>query len=489
MPLASNAARKPTPTVKQDLGNLLLALIPSFLQPYFGRRRDFVPERSGNFAALDGLRGCACLLVFNFHFLFSYTHNTSIGWGFAEENWGLHQLPIIHLLFSGHVMVAIFFVISGYVLSYKNLKLFRNSLWDQAFHALASSTLRRGIRLYIPAFVDVCLITIAVRLGCYNYSTWVRDKGNIIVGVDEQHPFIFPTLRAQIWDAYLTMVHLLDPWNWTLFYNHYNPHLWTIPVEFRCSVVLFLTLLCTSRLRSRYRALTVSCLTFYCMRWGRWDVVLFLSGMLLAETDLTCGLWEAPRVPENHTNGATDKDDYSEMPILPTYLRTTAKQQSATTTRRAPWLYIFVVGLYFASCPNSAPAMTPGYKYLSTYIPETYPEPQRFLQSIGAVIIVCCINHSSPLQRTFELPLAQYLGRISFAFYVVHGPILHSLGYSIMPSIWAYTGKETNSQFCTGLFLGYIICLGVSVWAGDLFWRAVDIPTVRFSKWIENRIT
>jgi peptidoglycan/LPS O-acetylase OafA/YrhL len=33
------------------------------------------------------------------------------------------------------------------------------------------------------------------------------------------------------------------------------------------------------------------------------------------------------------------------------------------------------------------------------------------------------------------------LGKISFAFYVVHGPVLHCLGYSIMPNIWNLTGK------------------------------------------------
>lgn len=107
------------------LTKLGIALTPSFWQHRVGGQPPAPPKQHA-IAALDGLRGWASLLVFNFHFLFTYTWKVAVGWGFNRDNYGLWQLPIIHMAVSGHIMVAIFFVISGYVLSYKPLKMKRH---------------------------------------------------------------------------------------------------------------------------------------------------------------------------------------------------------------------------------------------------------------------------------------------------------------------------------------------------------------------------
>lgn len=446
---------------------LAIALTPSFLQHLVGGQPPQETKLHA-IAALDGVRGWACLLVFNFHFLFTYTWKVAVGWGFAGENFGILHLPIIHLLVSGHIMVAIFFVLSGYVLSYKPLKLIRSRSWDQVFTTLASSTFRRGIRLYLPSIVGIFLVFLAVRMGVYNYSHMVINKGQTIQGTNEQHPPVMKSLRNQSWDWYLTVVQLVDPWNWDLYYNYYNPHLWTIPVEFRCSIVLFVTILATSRLVSAVRMGLVACLIWFCMRWGRWDVVHFLFGMIMAELDLKNGTWE--RQPEKTTSSNTSK--------LPKF----------RISRRKLWISIFIFGLYLGSSPNTGYKWTPFYMWIAKLTPKTYPEPHRFPQTLGAALIVFSINRSKDIQKLFTNPLSQYLGKISFAFYIVHGPILHSLGYSIMPSIWNVVGKESDFQYCLGFFIGWLICLPVSLWAGDVYWRAVDIPSTKFARWIEDKL-
>ncbi|PGH10301.1 hypothetical protein GX51_00058 [Blastomyces parvus] len=502
------------------LDRFYLPIVPSFLRHLVGppsNKHHVPPQKLHKIAALDGLRGWACLLVFNFHFLFTYTNKTAVGWGFGEDNWGVHQLPIIHMLISGHVMVTIFFVISGYVLSYKPLKLLRNRSWEQAFHTLASSTFRRGLRLYIPSIVGIICVFIAVRLGLYHYSTWVRDEGHTILGTNEQHPRYLASFIAQVADCYLTVVHLMDPWNWGLFYNFYNPHLWTIPVEFRCSMVLFLTIFSVSRFRTWIRLTLVSGVLCFCIRWGRWDVVLFLSGMIMAEVDIIQGVWEAPPpipltlslptcrentheleplhdatnnnynlIDPNRIDDANDNVTEMAQCTGPIADNCCTRHRSH---RRLLWVTIFIIGLFIGSSPNNAPQHTPFYRTLaSTLTPRTYPEPHRFLQSLGSIIIVCSINRSADLQKLFTNALAQYLGRISYAFYIVHGPILHSLGYSLMPNIWALTGKETDAQYCFGFAIGWLICLPVSIWVADIFWRGVDVPAVRFSRWLEGRL-
>ncbi|KAJ5581347.1 hypothetical protein N7450_007648 [Penicillium hetheringtonii] len=437
---------------EETFHSLTVALTPSFLQRYVGAQPQ-QPAKLHAIAALDGLRGWACLLVFNFHFLFTYTWKIAIGWGFANENFGIHQLPIVHMLISGHIMVAIFFVISGYVLSYKPLKTIRSRSFDQTFTVLASSTFRRGLRLYIPSIVGLACVFVAVRLGLYNYSWGVIKEGHTILGTNEQHPPVYKSLYKQSWDFYYTVAHLLNPFDWSLYYNNYNPHLWTIPVELRSSLVLFLTTLATSRLTTQLRMPLVATLVWFCMRYGRWDVVLFLVGMLMAEIDLINGTWEKP------------PHSLEEKPNI-------------SLIRGGKYWLVFLV-----AASGSLYSL-----WLWDATPWTYPEPHRFPQTIGAALIVFSINHSPDIQRLFTNPLSQYLGKISFAFYIVHGPILHCLGYSIMPSIWAMTGKETNFQYCLGFLVGWLICLPISIWAGDVYWRAVDIPSVKFARWLEDRV-
>lgn len=451
---------------------LTVALTPSFLQRYVGGEAP-QPAKLHAIAALDGLRGWACLLVFNFHFLFTYTWKVAVGWGFAGENFGVHQLPIVHMLISGHIMVAIFFVISGYVLSYKPLKTIRSMSFDQTFTVLASSTFRRGLRLYVPSLIGLFCVFVAVRIGLYNYSHGVIKQGLTIRGTNEQHPPVYRHFTKQFWDLYSTIANLLNPFDWSLYYNNYNPHLWTIPVEFRCSIVLFLTTLATSRLVSGVRIPLVVTLVWFCMRYGRWDVVLFLVGMLMAEIDLMNGTWERP---------ASATEDKTHIRLRP------GGKILASVSRRRLWIATFIIGLYIGSTPNIGYKWTPGYRWLWHLTPKTYPEPHRFPQTIGAALIVFSINHSPDIQRLFTNPLSQYLGKISFAFYIVHGPILHSLGYSIMPGIWAMTGKTTDFQYCFGFLIGWLICLPLSIWAGDIFWRAVDIPSVKFARWVEDRV-
>ncbi|KAB8275734.1 acyltransferase family-domain-containing protein [Aspergillus minisclerotigenes] len=452
------------------LDRLAIAITPSYLQHLVGGQP---PESSKlhAIAALDGLRGWACLLVFNFHFLFTYTWKVAVGWGFSHGNYNLFQLPILHMLVSGHIMVAIFFVISGYVLSYKPLKMIRSRSWEQTFTVLASSTFRRGLRLYIPSVIGILIVMLAVRLGVYDYSQRVLHEGHTIQGTNEQHPPIMKSFHKQFWDWYSTVVHLMNPWDWALYYNYYNPHLWTIPVEFRCSIVLFLTILATSRLTTVIRMSLVSTLVWFCMRWGRWDVVLFLSGMLMAEADLINGTWERPTEGEK-----------------PWSVRFPTKYHPFGLSNRKLWIALFIIGLYFGSAPNTGYRWTPFYMWTWSITPKTYPEPHRFPQTIGAVLIVYSINHSKDIQKLFTNPISQYLGKISFAFYIVHGPILHSLGYSLMPNIWAVIGKDSDLQYCLGFLIGWLICLPLCLWAGDIYWRAVDIPSVKFARWVEDKV-
>lgn len=453
------------------------------LEPSFLRDADIdtvavTAERKNAISLLDGLRGIACLLVFNYHFIFTYTFQSDYGFGFSEENWHWHQLPYVHMLYSGHIMVDIFFVISGYVLSYKPLKLLRSQNWDQAFHTLASSTFRRSMRLYIPSVVGILCVFLAVRMGAYDFSTLIRFDGQTILGTNEEHPPIFDTWREQLYDVYCTIWALTDWWHWDFYYNNYNPHLWTIAIEFRSSMVLFLVLLALTRIKSRWRIGIAVWLSAMFLRWSRWDVMLFLGGMVMAELDMICGVWEGEK---ERLQEATDLEKQVSIPL---------------DKRLLFWLYdceplwwiVLIVGGYLGSTPNRFPEFTPGYVYLLEWVPDDFIERDRLWQAIGALMMIWSIIHLKVLQKPFMTRFAQYFGRISYAFYIVHGPILHSFGYCLMATLFATVGRDTTFAYGVCFLIGWVVCLPVSICVADVFWRVVDIPSTRISRRIERAL-
>ncbi|KPA35284.1 hard surface induced protein, partial [Fusarium langsethiae] len=121
---------------------------------------------------LDGLRGIACLLVFNYHFFWPWTPVIMLGYGAfppraPEPYWGWQSLPIICLLHRGRAMVAIFFAISGYVICRHILRLIHERKLDTVYQKLASSVFRRIFRLYIPPTISMFLVAVLAQVGVF----------------------------------------------------------------------------------------------------------------------------------------------------------------------------------------------------------------------------------------------------------------------------------------------------------------------------------
>jgi peptidoglycan/LPS O-acetylase OafA/YrhL len=109
-------------------------------------------------AYLDGLRGFAAFLVYiHHHQLFAHGLKElkvfESGFGYEGE-FHLSTFFLLRNFFTGgHLAVAIFFVISGYVLSVKPLSLIHAGEYLKLFDNLASAFFRRWFRLYIPLIV------------------------------------------------------------------------------------------------------------------------------------------------------------------------------------------------------------------------------------------------------------------------------------------------------------------------------------------------
>lgn len=192
-------------------------------------RPEFLTLRAGSpkkvirrTAWLDGLRGFAALLVYLHHNqLWSHDiHGNAVfenSFGYS----GLHYfaaLPFIRHFFSGgHFAVAIFFVISGYVLSVKSLSSIQQNQHVAAADSLGSALFRRWLRLYLPV-IGFTLSWIFVR---HCTDVWV-DFGERKNSWAEELTTWYYSFKNYSF-VFLTGDGLE-------FTNRYNGHLWSIPI-------------------------------------------------------------------------------------------------------------------------------------------------------------------------------------------------------------------------------------------------------------------
>lgn len=244
--------------------------------------------------------------------------------------------------------------------------------------------------------------------------------------------------------------------------------MWTIPIEFRCSLYLFLVMFGTARLQTRLRFLTILGIMLFSYRSSRWDFVLFLAGMLIAEMD--------------HIRGA-----HVPAPALPVDEKSPSQPYSKLWS--CLWFMVSVLGLYLMGQPDGRGEITPGWVYLTSIIPEWWGvEKFRYWQSLGAIIFVASVGHVKNWQRFYNTAFVQYFGKISYAIYLMHGPAMHCMGYHWEKWAYSVTGTE-GYWYNAGFVLGACLCIPTVVWWADVFWRAVDIPTVKFARWFESKCT
>ncbi|KAI1637120.1 acyltransferase family-domain-containing protein [Biscogniauxia mediterranea] len=386
---------------------------------------------------LDGVRGVASLIVFIFHWSHMSFPSVNSGWGY-QDNGSFWLLPFVRLIFSGASMVAVFFVISGFVLSHRFIQRMHRQEYPELFSGLTSLTFRRAIRLFIPAFTSS---TVAFICACLRIIT-VPGEVN---GKRFKNGF-----RAYI--AYLDLES--NFWDWQPKFNgFYNPQLWSIAVEFRGSMVVFLLLLGLAQTRTPVRLIVETTLIAHCFGHRRWDVALFIAGMVLAELEV---LLEKPA--------------------------------NASRKRLVNLLLVSVllVGLFLSGYPRDHSTDTPGYMW-SKYVWPFTAYRRRYWLAIGAILIVGPLAFLPPLQSVFLTRPARYLGRISFALYLVHGLGNRTVGGWLLETCWTHIGRDKFWSYTISFVVSTILYFPIVIWASDLFWRAVDVPSTDLARWFEKK--
>jgi peptidoglycan/LPS O-acetylase OafA/YrhL len=475
---------------------VLLALIPSFFRK--SEKRKLYPT-----SYLDGLRGVAAFFVTQvrawllailqisscflqdhlFHDWFPILFH---GYDTVPDSNHFMQLPILRCWYSGSGMVCVFFVISGYVLANKSLQLMRSRPCDFSaiFDTLASSAFRRGVRLFLPITASTFLSLIFELTHVYPREY----KGKL--------PIHASTWPAQFYDWYLNLLastnpfQMINPGNPIPQETPYDVHLWTIPYEFRGSMVVFLTLLAIAKTKNSIKTFFLGMFVLYTLWIGQWDLGLFLGGAFLAELQFL----RRDLFPSHSTSLLSPPSTTSTPPRPRPFLLKYSKLFLHLLT-----IPLFFAGLYLISIPDQQPESTPGWRHIHAMTPPQYRTEiapwytAKFWGTVGSLILLVSLSFSPPLpfssspsgllQLPFTNPLAQYLGDISYSLYMMHGPMLYSIGH--------YMRKHADSQPPEMFWWDFVKCVivwgGATIWSADLFTRFIDSPSVGFGKWCAGR--
>ncbi|KAI0017545.1 acyltransferase family-domain-containing protein [Xylariomycetidae sp. FL0641] len=386
---------------------------------------------------LDGVRGVASTIVFLLHWSHMSFPSVNGGWGY-KGNTSLWLLPFLRLVYSGAAMVAVFFVVSGFVLSHRFIRQMHRREYLDLFQGLTSLTFRRAIRLFVPAFVSSVLTFACTCMGIVAAPRKVHGK-----------PF------EHGWAAYLEFLDAeSNLWAWkTDAFGFYNPQLWSVAVEFRGSMVIFLIVLGLAKTRAAVRLLVEGLLIVHSFGHQRWDVALFVAGMSLAELELM--------------------------------LRKPWTRWKKVAINMALVLML-VFGIFLSGYPREHPTKTPGYRWTKYVWPFTAYR-RRFWLAISAMLMVGATVFLPCVQAVFVTRPARYLGRISFALYLVHGLGNRTIGGWLLKGCWAVLGKENYWACVTSFLVATAVYMPVLVWVSDMFWRAVDIPSIDLARWLERR--
>ncbi|KAK2748013.1 acyltransferase [Colletotrichum kahawae] len=529
------------------LMSILCMILPSFMfsptkNLTTDSRRSSTSQVYDSTAYLDGLRGLASFIIYISHYSHLWYPELGQGYGSSDDGSIVWQKSIVRILHSGRSAVTILFVISGYVLSIRALTMIykhkdENLLWN-----IASSALRRPIRLYAPVAVSTAIIAIMVHFGFY-----IRDP------TSAPAPPVLDTFASQMQHWFGDFIGLMNPFKHVAHQDDagvmaYNGHLWTVHVATKGSFLVLVILVASSLVHKSIRATGTMLLTGWLVHLGDWDKALFPAGLLLAELSLAA--------PPNALHDVLPRCNTSTSRRAFAYLR--------GSFRHVWTIALFVCSLHLMSNPDTGAASIPGFQWLSSHVLPCYhgsdAQVQLHWNAIGSILFIIALMYSpqtnirrffagllggfrtrSPwhkntivlhtsekekleeesaptttydqgeplLQRLFTTGIAQYLGRISYSLYLWHGFVNHAVGARwLVPANAALMKthslasaplenlplKMTGSMFekawsayAFSFWESFILNTLVLLWVSDMFNRVVDVPTVRIGRWLGDR--
>ncbi|MEI5668091.1 acyltransferase [Bosea sp. CCNWLW174] len=385
--------------------------------------------------ALEGLRGIASLGVFCAHFLFAFLPHLAT---YARPNlvipsrYGWESIvvqPIFSVFYNGSFAVSIFFVLSGYVLT-------RRFMTRDDVDSLRTGAAKRYLRLTIPVLAST-LFAWAL------FAAGLMKNGLIAELGSAGWPLIYypQTLNFQ--------AALAEALFGTQFLHlaQFNGPLWTIKIELMGSFVLFATYL------------------FFGKKYFALNIAIYIA-------IVTCIAPQSEYLFHYLAIFLGSAIHYVERGLKRSEL------MSVTLVLAGLFLGSFDFSPFFSPLANvtlpTPPAPLPSFEV----------SKRVFYHTFGAVFIVMGVIGSASVARLLASRIPVYLGRLSFAMYLLHWPIIFSLSYGMMGLLVLRWRWDYGSALSVTALFTAVVVLAFS----HLFERLVDRPAVVVSGWFAERV-
>ena len=163
------------------------------------------------------------------------------------------QWPFVRVLVQGRIGVSIFSLVAGYVCALKPLRQARSGSFESALMGISRSALRRVPRLVLPT----TLLTIISWALCQCGAFLVAKRTD-----SEWLSFTSPDVTLYFFEAFFNVFHsILNVWVYGN--NIYDLNQWTMQPLLKGSMMVYVLLVATIYIKSRYRMMACWALWFY----------------------------------------------------------------------------------------------------------------------------------------------------------------------------------------------------------------------------------
>jgi peptidoglycan/LPS O-acetylase OafA/YrhL len=324
-------------------------------------------NQSRRFEYLDGLRGIAAVAVAIFHFLCAFGPAMLPGIGVSA--WRGSDTPLA-IIYNGNFAVAIFFVMSGFVISQSASK---------RATPLAFNLAQRYVRLASPALISTLLayLLLWVFADTVHYLRWSGHSRWLTFVHEAPLPDLVSAIKSGLYDVFRHGD------------SNFNNVLWTMKIELIGSCALYVVYAAKG-----YRLCIAGLLAglFATMAIGKFEYASFFAGALMREAV------SAEKMP-------------CALPIA-----------------------ALITGIILGSMMKGWDHRVLGDLLPGAIADDrglALGEPHAFWHLVGSILIIYALLNIPTLQKWLSNKVFRYLGRISFGFYLVHVPIIYTVAGSM----------------------------------------------------------
>lgn len=386
-------------------------------------------------AWMDGLKGLSCIFILLHHFIMgfypaAYSGDYNLSHMRSQADVAFAQSPLAFFAI-GDLWVSVFCMISGFVIAYQ---VFRMTQEGQ----LSKALLKRYPRLMLPVFFVSAFVFVMLQFGWFynsqaaalTHSEWLdlfyHDKSGIIE--------LFTDCLIDDWFVGLRTI--------------YSNAFWMLKDLFLGSFVAYILAIMGKSLKKNLVFVYIFVCILYLSINSR--MADFSFGVLLAFLFMQYGsLFEQK------------KKLFVPLGIV-----------------------LLVVGFFLGAYPVAVEP-TNGYRYLAGIGNFLYHRltPYLFYHKLAVFALLLGIFMLHGLQKVLETKICLFLGKVSYAVYLIHIPVLFSLTALLFVKLYGVL-----LQYNLAALLALLISLVVIVALSWLFYHFIEKRCVRFTNWLVDKI-